>query len=84
MQQRDEKLEAYFDTMKDLCNYKAFQQLQEEMRVQATNVSDLQNVKDEKDLFFRKGQLNVIGTLLNLRENVDTLEENYLAELKDE
>jgi len=31
-------------------------------------INSVESTKDDKDLYFRKGQLNILGTILNLEE----------------
>ena len=64
----DKELELYFRQMNNLFRQEGWQNLIEEMKLNLTNIDSIENTKDEKDLHFRKGQLNMIGFLLNLEE----------------
>jgi hypothetical protein len=44
--------------------------LTEDLQTNAEGINSVEATKDEKDLYFRKGQLYVISTLLNLEEHV--------------
>jgi hypothetical protein len=50
------------------------------MKLNLPNINSIENAKDEKDLYFRKGQLNMIGFLLNLEETTRIGQEESLKE----
>jgi len=64
----DKELELYFRNMNELFRTEGWKQLLEEMRSNLPSIDSIENTKDDKDLYFRKGQLNILGTLLNLEE----------------
>ena len=64
----DNVLELYFRNMNELFRTKGWLSLLEEMRLNIPLINSVEKTKDEADLNFRKGQLNIIGTLLNLEE----------------
>jgi hypothetical protein len=64
----DNELELYFRNMNELFRTKGWLSLLEEMRLNIPLINSVEKTKDEADLNFRKGQLNIIGTLLNLEE----------------
>jgi hypothetical protein len=76
----DEKLEQYFDSMKSLWNDKNFQILISELTEQMESIDSAERTTSAEDLFFRKGQINVIRTLQNLSDNIDMLETDYKRE----
>lgn len=81
-QERDEELELYFDRMKALCDFPPFQTWVADLAGQAENINSVVQVKNNEDLFHRKGQMDIINTAMNLRENIDILEEDYLKSLE--
>lgn len=76
------ELEAYYDTYNELFNSKGFKQLTVDLEEQARQLADIQSVKDNDDLFFRKGQVAILAYLLNLPDVVSNAREQ--AELEDE
>jgi hypothetical protein len=76
----DKELELYFRQMNDLFRQEGWQNLIEEMKLNLPNINSIENAKDEKDLYFRKGQLNMIGFLLNLEETTRIGQEESLKE----
>tara|TARA_R110002167_G_scaffold15671_1_gene62199 strand:- start:194 stop:424 length:231 start_codon:yes stop_codon:yes gene_type:complete len=66
--------------MNDLFRQEGWQNLIEEMKLNLPNINSIENAKDEKDLYFRKGQLNMIGFLLNLEETTRIGQEESLKE----
>lgn len=59
-------LEHYYNVYFDLFRSEGWKQLIEELTENAENVSSIESIKDQNDLYFRKGQLNVLGHLVNL------------------
>jgi hypothetical protein len=76
------ELEAYYDTYNELFNSKGFKQLTVDLEEQARQLADIQSVKDNDDLFFRKGQVAILAYILNLPNVVSNAREQ--AELEDE
>ena len=76
----DQKLEQYFNSMKDLWNNANFQILISELNEQMESIDSIERTTTVEDLFFRKGQINVIRTLQNLSDNIDMLESDYRQE----
>jgi len=56
------ELETYFDNYADLFNSEGFKQLVSELSNNATQLADIQTVKDQEDLYFRKGQVAAFAT----------------------
>lgn len=87
-EQRDEALEQYFETMKRLWDNTDFQAYLSELVEQADNVNSVEDVAPsaertaEQELFFRKGQMNIIRTLQNLSDNIALCEEEYHKSLE--
>lgn len=76
----EQELEVYFRQMNDLFRQEGWQNLIEEMKLNLPNINSIEHTKDENDLYFRKGQLNVIGSLLNLEETTRIGQEESLKE----
>ena len=65
------ELETYFTNYNELFNHEGFKQLLHELTTNAHQLADIQNVKNEEDLFFRKGQVAAFATVLNLQATVE-------------
>lgn len=66
----DQELEEYFNNYYSLFNTEGFKQLVEELKVNADALSDIQSVKDAESLFYKKGQIAALATIINLEDTV--------------
>jgi hypothetical protein len=64
----DNELEVYFRQMKALFRTEGWQNLIKDFTDQLPDINSVEHTKGVDDLNFRKGQLNIIGTILNLEE----------------
>jgi hypothetical protein len=76
------ELETYFDNYFELFNHEGFKQLLQELSTNATQLADIQTVKDVEDLFFRKGQVAAFATVINLQATIEAAREQ--AEVEEE
>jgi isocitrate lyase len=76
----DRELEAYFDNYNQLFNHDGFKQLVEELQQNAKQLTDIQTVKDSEELFYRKGQVAALATVINLESTVTAMREQVEAE----
>jgi len=76
------ELETYFDNYNELFNHEGFKQLIEEVTNNATLLSDIQTVKDVEELFYRKGQVAALATIVNLQSTIEAAREQ--AEIEAE
>ena len=74
------ELETYFNNYFDLFNSQGFKQLLEEISATTTTLSDIQSIKDNEELFFRKGQIAAFATVLNLESTIEAAREQAEAE----
>jgi hypothetical protein len=65
------ELEKYFNVYFDLFNTEGWKQLTEEFRNNGNVINSVESTKDVNDMYFRKGQLNVIAHLVNLEGSVE-------------
>ena len=77
------ELETYFDNYNQLFNHDGFKQLINELSNNATQLADIQSVKDLEDLFFRKGQVAAFATIINLENTITVAREQAEAEEED-
>ena len=66
----DVELEKYYRSFEEMFRTDGWKNLLEDIKGSADSVNSVEACKDDKDLYFRKGQLYVISTLLNLEEHV--------------
>ena len=78
------ELETYFNNYFDLFKSQGFKQLLEEISTTTTTLSDIQSIKDNEELFFRKGQIAAFATVLNLESTIEAAREQAEAEDKEE
>lgn len=78
------ELETYFNNYFDLFKSQGFKQLLEEISATTTQLSDIQSIKDNEELFFRKGQIAAFATVLNLESTIEAAREQAEAEDKEE
>lgn len=81
---RDEQLEQYIEAMKELWDYQPFKVLLETFVERASNINSVEQTRSAEDLFFRAGQMDIIRTLQNLRDNTDIIENDYLQSLESQ
>ena len=68
--------EAYFGALKMLFNTEGWKIFMAELADNATSVNSVEDAKDQDDLMFRKGQLNILGNLLNMEDTIKRAEED--------
>ena len=64
-------------------NHEGFKQLVNELSNNATQLADIQSVKNEEELFFRKGQVAAFATVINLENTITASREQAEAEEED-
>lgn len=78
-------LEHYYNVYFDLFRSEGWKQIIEELSENAENVGSIESIKDQNDLYFRKGQLNVLGHLINLESiTLSAYEEAIQEEEEDD
>ena len=77
------ELETYFDNYFELFNHEGFKQLLQELSTNATQLADVQTVKDVEDLFFRKGQVAAFATVINLQGTIEAARDQAEAEAEE-
>jgi len=77
------ELETYFNNYNQLFNHDGFKQLIDELSNNATQLADIQSVKDLEELFFRKGQVAAFATVINLENTITVAREQAEAEEED-
>jgi|TARA_R100000329_G_scaffold6848_1_gene8464 hypothetical protein len=78
------ELEEYFTNYNELFNHAGFKQLIEELANNARQLADLQTVKDQEELFYRKGQVAALATVINLEATITAARDQAEAEGQEE
>lgn len=74
------ELETYFNNYNELFNHEGFKQLVQELSSNATQLADIQPVKDLEDLYYRKGQVAAFATIINLQSTIEAAREQSEVE----
>ncbi len=72
-----EALEKYYDSFREMFNTDGWQNLCNDFKDNAECINSVESTKGIDDLNFRKGQLAVISTLLNLENYIKSMEEEH-------
>ncbi len=68
----DQETQTYYDQYFSLFLTDGWKQLIQDFSNNALQINSLEAVKDSNDMYFRKGQLNVLAHLINLETIVST------------
>jgi len=71
----DKELENYYRAYRDMFMSDGWKQLQEDLMSNANVINSVEACKDGNDLSFRKGQLAIIGNIVNLEQQITLAEE---------
>ena len=74
------ELETYFNNYNELFNSEGFKQLIQELSTNAQQLADIQSVKDSEELFYRKGQVASLATVINLQATIEVARDQAEAE----
>jgi hypothetical protein len=67
----DKDTQQYFDRYFDLFASEGWKQFIEDMEGNRELMSDLMTVKDANDLFYRKGQVDVLNRIVNFQDSIE-------------
>jgi hypothetical protein len=68
----DQETQTYYDQYFSLFLTDGWKQLIQDFSNNALQINSLEAVKDVNDMYFRKGQLNVLAHLINMETIVST------------
>ena len=68
----DRETQEYYDNYFSLFIEDGWKQLMEDFDSNFTNINSVEATKDPDDMYFRKGQLNILSHLLNLESITNT------------
>jgi hypothetical protein len=79
MQMIDNDLEQFYGDIKEMCNTAGYKAFCTELETQIDNINSVEYTKNADDLNFRKGQLNIIRTFLNLELSIKAASEQLFV-----
>jgi hypothetical protein len=68
----DVELEKYYRSFEEMFRSDGWKNLMQDFKGSAEQVNSVEACKDDKDLYFRKGQLVVMANMLNLEAQIET------------
>ena len=72
----DKETEKHYQNLKDMFRTDGWKVLMEELKNNALQINSVEATKDNEELNFRKGQLNILAFVLNMESTV----EHYMNE----
>ena len=66
----DKETEQYYNSLQDIFVMEGWKELMKELSANALNINTVEATRDNDDLNFRKGQLNILAFILNLESTV--------------
>ena len=70
----DKELEKYYSDLQEMFLTNGWKELIKELADNSVNINSVKATIDNNNLYFRKGQLAILATLLNLESTVDLLQ----------
>lgn len=84
MASMDKELEHYYNTYFDLFRSEGWKQLIGELTQNAVAINSVEATKDVNDMYFRKGQLNVLTHLVNFESIINNAFEELTQEPEED
>ena len=79
----DRELEKYYRSFEEMFRSDGWKNLVQDFKGSAETVNSVEACKDDKDLYFRKGQLVVMANMLNLESQIETAKQQAQEEQDD-
>lgn len=76
----DKELQAYYEEQFNMMASKGWKDLLEDFSKLKTNINDVTLTTDTQDLFFRKGQLDILDLILKRKEACEKVYEDLTNE----
>jgi len=73
-------LEVYFNNYFEMFRSEGWKQLLKDFQQNITNINSVEQTTDADNLHFRKGQLAILATVINLENQMDNAHKNALEE----
>ena len=77
-------LEIYFDNYFEMFRSEGWKELFKDFQQNITNINSVEQTPDSDNLHFRKGQLAILATIVNLENQMDNAHKNAMEEEKEE
>jgi len=77
-------LEIYFDNYFEMFRSEGWKQLLKDFQQNITNINSVEQTTDSDNLHFRKGQLAILATIVNLENQMDNAHKNAMEEEEEE
>ena len=77
-------LEVYFDNYFEMFRSEGWKQLLKDFQQNIVNINSVEQTTDADNLHFRKGQLAILATIVNLENQMDNAHKNAMEEEKEE
>jgi hypothetical protein len=71
----NQELETYFNNYFAMFRSEGWKQLISDLRGNVEQINSVELTEDANNLYFRKGQLAILGTLFNLETQIDSAKE---------
>ena len=73
--------EKYVNSMYEMFRTDGWKQLLEDLQKNIVNINSVEATKDNDDMWFRKGQLNILTFITSLEAQVENMEANNEEDL---
>ncbi len=80
----DVELEKYYRSFEEMFRSDGWKNLLQDLQGSANTVNSVEACQDDKDLYFRKGQLVVMANLLNLEAQIETAKQQQAEDDSEE
>ena len=77
-------LEVYFNNYFEMFRSEGWKQLLKDFQQNVVNINSVEQTTDADNLHFRKGQLAILATIVNLENQMDNAHKNAMEEEKEE
>lgn len=76
----DKNLQDYYEEAFHMFSLQGWKDLVEDMKALQSEVTKIENIKDEKDLWFRRGQLDILDLIVNRKQMCEKVYEELQNE----
>jgi hypothetical protein len=76
----DKELQVYYEEQFSMMSTKGWKDLMEDFKDLKDSINDVSLTTDTQDLFFRKGQLDILSLLLKRKESCEEVYKQLLEE----
>ena len=80
----NQELETYFNNYFAMFRSEGWKQLISDLQGNVENINSVELTEDANNLYFRKGQLAILGTLFNLDTQISNSHQQALESKEDE